>query len=692
MCGFSVYLHFDSSLQGSNGTGFPDLDLDASLNLINHRGPDDRGVYVTPDGRCGKVHLLVKLPCLNHVHVMPGMGHVRLSIIDLEGGHQPLSNKTETIHAVVNGELYDYERITEELKARGHEFKTKSDSEIAVHLYEEEGLSFVEQLRGEFAICIWDSKRQRLTAVRDRFGIKPLYYTVYNGTLLLASEIKAFLALGWKAEWDVDSITHNGCFCDYRTCFKGVYSLVPGHYLTATPRGKVEVRRYWDADYPDKTIPETRSVEEMIQGVRKHLVESVRHRLRADVPLGVYLSGGIDSAAMAGIATHILREKDPDAKVHAFSISFKDGGAFDEAPIAERTAAFCGAAFHKLSVSQDELVKAFEQSIWHTEIPNFNLGPAGKHLLSKLVRDNGYKVVLTGEGADEHFAGYNLFQPDYCRETDLASPEVLRLNDATRLRLLKGWESNGIDMVWTVLNTKDDDDTVTKKMVNGCTTHFVVGSVYSLSNHFYQKQLYSLFGEPNPPSAIANNLDGIARKKARTKWHPLHTALYLENHSMLPNYLCCGLGDRNEMAHSIEARTPFLDHCLCEYVNNLPPSVKVRGTEDGKLSEKWILKEAVKPFITEEIYTRKKRPYVPPPPKDTNTPVATLIQSKLTEENVKALGFIDWEVVDNCKREFFSRPSARTSRDLLILTSYVIIADKFRVPTWTNSVLTEAQR
>ncbi|KAF7722230.1 hypothetical protein EC973_003511 [Apophysomyces ossiformis] len=673
MCGFSAYLHFDSSVHDNSHGTFPALDMDGSLELLHHRGPDSRGKYISPDGRCA-------------------LGHVRLSIIDLEGGKQPLSDETGRIHAVVNGELYEYEKITEELKAFGHVFETKSDSEIAVHLYEDYGVSFVEKLRGEFAICIWDEKRNKLIAARDRFGIKPLYYTIFNGTLMIASEIKAFMALGWKAEWDIDSILGNGSMCDYRTCFKGVYKLPPAHYLTATTTGTVEVRQYWDADYPDKTIKETRSVEEMIQGVRERLIEAVKIRLRADVPLGVYLSGGIDSSAMLGIATHLLREKDPNAQVHAFSISFKDGGKYDEGPIAERTAAACNALFHKLVVSDKELVESFEESVWHVEMPHFNLNAVGKFLLSELVRDNGYKVVLTGEGSDEHFAGYGFFQPDFCREPDLASPKEIRVPEEVRLQKVKENEQAGLSVAWMGMSDYRTGRTPTTSMVNGSTSHLALGVILSPSNKLFKKELYQKFGEPDPSRSLVESINGMARQKAKTKWHPLHTGLYVENHTFLSNYLCNSLGDRSEMAHSVEARTPFLDHPLCEYVNNLPPSVKVRGTADGKLNEKWILKEAVRPFITEELYQRTKHPYVSPPSAGADLPVYRLAEEKLTKENVDQLGFFDWNAVEEVKRQFRTSNDPMLYKDLLILCSYVVLSQRFDIPAYNGDSIASAQR
>ncbi|KAI8381106.1 uncharacterized protein BYT42DRAFT_530779 [Radiomyces spectabilis] len=667
MCGFSAYFHFDANYRDGK---FPKFDLDGSLKNLHHRGPDSQGQYISPCGRCG-------------------LGHARLSIIDLEGGHQPLSSKQGDLHMVVNGELYDFERIMDELKSRGHEFKTRSDSEIALHLYEEEGISFLEYLRGEFAICLWDSKRSQLIVARDRFGIKPVYYTVRNGTLLVASEVKAFLPMGWEPEWDVDSILHDGATFDYRTCFKDVYKLPPAHYLRATASGSLEVRQYWDADYPDKTLKETRSVDEMVQGVRERLVDAVRQRLRADVPLGVYLSGGIDSACVAGIATHLLREKDPNARIDAFSISFVSGDDhYDEGDIAERTAEFCNAKFHKLAVTEEDLLSSFEESIWHVEQPQFNLNGVGKFLLSKYVRDQGFKVVMTGEGSDEHFAGYSLFHTDYLREADLTSPDGFgTLPDDIRHKLFEEISQTKKADGSTIIPTATDASTknnVARQMVNNVSCHVLMQDLLSIPSEMYTDEVRSKHGEVIPGLAIAEAVSGVARHKAKTKWHPLHTALYLESRTFLGNFLCNILGDRCEMAHSIEARTPFMDHPLCEYVNSLPPSVKIRASEDGTLNEKWILKEAVQPFITDEIYKRTKHPYVAPPSKGKDLPIINLMDRLLTEENINQLGWANWSTVKNYKDTFRELADSKVFKDLLIMMSYVVLSQRFNVRRYNH--------
>ncbi|CEP09346.1 hypothetical protein [Parasitella parasitica] len=663
MCGFCSYFHFDTS----DNSKFPELDLDTALQSIRHRGPDSCGKYLSPNSRCG-------------------LGHVRLSIIDINGGQQPLCNISGTIQSVVNGELYDFERIRSELQAKGHEFNTDSDSEIALHLYEEYGLSFVDHLRGEFALNIYDVKKDLFIAARDRFGIKPMYYTVFNDTLVAASEIKAFIPLGWRPEWDVDSIMNGGHVADARTCFKGVYKLPPAHYLVATSAGSIEVRPYWDADYPDKNVKELRTVDDMVKGVHDHLFEAIRHRMRADVPIGVYLSGGIDSSCIAGIASSIVREKNPDAKLRAFSISFVESDKYDESEIAERTAKFCNAEFDKLSLTEDDLLDSFEESVWYVEQPAYNLNFVGKFLLSRFVRDQGYKVVLTGEGSDEHFGGYDFFGGDYLREPDHASPDGFgTLSDEKRKARLELYDNQdefkkNTENLFQGLETHDDCSA--RKMLNNVSIHTMMGKALAIKDEYFVDAAVSQFGLPNPALTIAKDISVNARAKINSTWHPLHTALYLENHTMLPNYLCNLLGDRSEMAHSIEARTPFLDHHLCEYVNNIPPSLKIKCEEDGALNEKWILKEAVKPYITDEMYKRTKHPYMAPSSEGRKPKIIALVNKLITKENLDKLGWVNTDKFLENRDLYLENGDFMLFKEMLVMMSYVVLSQRFNTVTW----------
>ncbi|ORZ19899.1 hypothetical protein BCR42DRAFT_225899 [Absidia repens] len=657
MCGFTVYLHTGTISQNGD-IETPALDLDGALHLIRHRGPDSQGIYISPDGRCG-------------------LGHARLSIIDLEGGQQPLSNIHNNIHAVVNGELYDHDRLMLELKAKGHQFKTQSDSELALHYYEDYDTDFVEQLRGEFAVAIWDERKGRLTVARDRFGIKPVYYTVINGTFMAASEIKAFLALGWKPEWDVSSIVHDGAATDFRTCFKDVYKLPPAHYMTVSSSGSIQVKQYWEAEYANKYVEDTRSVEEMVLGVRERLLEAVRLRLRADVPLGVYLSGGIDSSCIAGVVADLLRKENPDAVLNTYCISFTGGEKFDEGEIAERTAEFCGAKFHKIPVTNQDMIDNFADAIWHIEQPLFNLNGVGKYILSKHARESGITVTLTGEGSDEHFIGYEFFHTDYLREADNSTPNGFgRPTEETRLRQLNERLENNL-----MMSHKMDKsvDTPSSRRWNNIVMQDHFGALLSSPAEMYQDDVIKRHGIPDSGSAMLEATSAIARSKARKYWHPVHASLFLENHTFLPNILLNSLGDRSEMAHSIEARTPFLDHHLCEYVNSLPPSVKLRG--DGEeFNEKWILKEAMKPYITEEIYKRTKHPFMPPPNKpDKAPPALKLMNELLTKEKVDQLGWANWAFIESQRERFLENTDQTAFKNLLVIMSYIIIGEKFGV-------------
>lgn len=267
------------------------------------------------------------------------LGHNRLAINDLsDGGNQPWHSPDNKVHAVVNGELYDYEETKIKLTAEfGYKFTSNSDSEIVLALYQVYGLDFVKHLRGEFAICLYDEDKKLFIAARDRYGIKPLFYTVQNGRLLVAAEIKAFIPLDWQPEWDVESLVEGGWNFDDRTLFRGVKKLRPGHLMTCNELGEIQHQPYWDIEYPDKRLRDERSQEDIIEGVRERLIEAVRIRLRADVPVGVYLSGGIDSSVIAGLVTHLAKKQGQamgslpvEERVSCFSVAFEKTSGFDE--------------------------------------------------------------------------------------------------------------------------------------------------------------------------------------------------------------------------------------------------------------------------------------------------------------------------------------------------------------------------
>lgn len=341
--------------------------LSRAVKALSPRGPDEQNTWISSGGRVG-------------------LGHARLSIIDLTTGIHPITSKDGNFCLVHNGEFYDYERITRDLESHGCVFRTRTDSEIALHLYQELGTACLEHLRGEFAFAIWDEVNQTLFAARDRFGIKPLFYVEDADGVKLASEAKALFATGVTAAWDRVSVFQNLFFSfdQDRTLFKNVRQLPPGHYLIAQ-RGSVVVKRYWDVDYPKATAPHPHTSEtECIENVCTLLDEAIRHRMRADVPVGCYLSGGVDSSSVLGMA-----RKYSEGKFTAFTIAF-DHPDFDESGPARRMAEFAGADFHPIPVKGTDFADVFHDAVWKGEMIHYNAHGAARYHLSRAVGREGY--------------------------------------------------------------------------------------------------------------------------------------------------------------------------------------------------------------------------------------------------------------------------------------------------------------
>jgi asparagine synthase (glutamine-hydrolysing) len=508
---------------------------------------------------------------------------------------------------------------------------------------------------------------------------------------LIAAEMKAFLPLGWTPEWDVRSLKDAGWNHDERTIFKGVQKVRPGHYISCTGFGHVEQRQYWDAEYADKRVVDTRTPEEMIEGVREQMLEAIRLRLRADVPIGIYLSGGIDSSVIAGMVTHLVKEQGiamgsapPNERVCCFSIAFDEESGFDESSIANRTADWLGVKYQKKHMSEAELACRFEDATWHTEHHNPDLNFVGKFALSEVPLEAGYKVVLTGEGADEHFAGYPLFLPDYLREADAAWEKYNALPESereTQLHLAEDAAKAYYDSVGA--DTSLRVPSVSRQMLNNIST---VSSMVAFQPDVFAAWTETDFGATDAQRTIANNIDGRVRQKILESWHPLHSAEYVWTKGHLANIFLTCLGDRTEMAHSIEARTPLLDHHLTDYVNHLPPSSKLRWVPaseeypEGRFVEKWVLREASKPFITRELYERKKHPYSAPTTWPRDGPLHKLLAGLLTKENVSNLGFVEWDKVQGLvDRGFGVNGDPGAMRKALVVAEWVVLSKRFGV-------------
>ena len=548
---------------GATGHSISEEALRRAVDSMRHRGPDGRGTFLDPE-------------------IPVALGHARLCIIDLATGAQPLYSEDGGIVLVCNGEIYDFERLREELILLGHVFRSLSDSEVIIHLYEQYGLDFVDYLRGEFAFLLYDRHDGKVLAVRDRFGIKPLFFNVQDGRLLFASEAKAMMATGLLTpRLNVEAIRDFVSMVIPDSIFEGVEAVPPGCLLIANLKeGTHEIRRYWNCDLPPENDGgDETDFDRCLAMVREQFDEAVRFRLRADVPVGVYLSAGIDSAIVAATVAKYHQEK-----LIAFNISFPQDEAFDENRLAREMAAKIGAEFHSIECGPEALLENTEDCIWVTELPFANFHGVGKFMLSRLAREH-VKVVLTGEGADEVFLGYILFQPGKGAVLDQMVNKV------------KEQEVRGRSQTGHILETLG----------------FVPLPDYvELLSPTMQKLILSNFHRKHwPRLKVRHPLQRLKERidRHQTEGRPLARKMqYSWIKNMLAPYLLTVLGDRPELGHSIEGRTPFLDHHLFEAARNIPDRFKIR---DGV--EKYVLREAFKERLTEAIYSRKKWPYNAPP-------------------------------------------------------------------------------
>jgi asparagine synthase (glutamine-hydrolysing) len=448
-------------------------------------------------------------------------------------------------------------------------------------------------------LFFYDKANQTLFAARDRFGIKPLYYTIHDGMLFLASEIKALFAAGVPARWDREYFYQHatGPAMSDRTLFEGVYQVPPGHYLTATPGGGTRVLRYWEFYYPPaaELAQDPRSERSCVEEFATVFEEAVRLRMRADVPVGCYLSGGLDSCSVLGFATRLS-----SSPIEAFTLTF-DQVTYDESEIAREMAQRAGANFHPIPIKQSDIADNFADAIWHSETLFSNGHGVSKYLLSRAVRDAGYKVVYTGEGSDEIFGGYVHFRTDMLQHNAQGQDpaEVRRLlqqlesaNTISRGLLMPAARTGSLESAERLLG-----------FVPGCLKVFAAQGQQRLS--LFDADFKAQFSGRDSTRLFLDSLDlpGVL-----TGRDPLNKSLFVWAKSFLPNYILNLLGDRMEMAHSIEGRVPFLDHYVVEFVCRAPVSLKIRG-----LTEKYLLREAARPLITETVYRRQKHPFLSPP-------------------------------------------------------------------------------
>ncbi len=572
MCGIA------GSVALRDGLPPPELgDIAAMVRALRHRGPDEFGLY--RDRRAG-------------------LGHARLSIIDLATGQQPLSDERGSTWIVFNGEIYNYVELRAELATLGHTFRTRSDTEVIVHAYAEWGDHAFGRFNGQFALALWDSAAEKLVLARDRLGVRPLYLCQHAGRLWFASEVKAIFAGDPSIPRRLDPVGLAETFTFWTTTapqgvFEGVTELEPGHVRTVVG-GRAYDRAYWEPRYPvGELAPVVDSLDEAVERVRAALDEAVRLRmLRADVPVGSYLSGGLDSSLVAALG---LRAK--GERFCTYSIRFEDA-EYDETPFQRMMAAAIGSDHREITVRRADIAAAFPDVVHHAERPLLRTAPAPLFLLSQLVRESGIKVVLTGEGADEMFAGYDLFREARIRRFWGRQPA-----SAMRPRLL--------DRLYPYLARSPVAQRAMAAEFFGRGRERWAEPGFAHQTRWQPAAALQRLFTPDLRRAAAR-VDVTARLLADLpadfrRWSYLAQDQYLEVRTLLSGYLLSSQGDRMLMAHSVEGRFPFLDPDLVELANALPATYKLRG-----LDEKHVLKRAAAGLVPEEIIRRPKQPYRAP--------------------------------------------------------------------------------
>jgi len=575
------------------------------LGLIRHRGPDAFGMYIDE---------------------MAGLASTRLSIIDLSGGDQPIHNEDRTIWVVYNGEIFNYPELRKDLVALGHRFYTNTDTEILVHLYEERGSDLFQRLNGQFALALWDRPRKHLLLARDRLGERPLFYHRTKEGLVFGSEIKALFAEP-KVPRALDLQTLKDVFTCWAplgsaTAFQGVDQLPPGHYALFSQSGMI-IRPYWRLSFGD-TASDHSSEGEWVEDLKGLIYDATRIRLRADVPVGAYLSGGLDSTYITSVVNSFF-----DNQLRTFSVSFTDE-RFDEAPFQEQAVRAMGTDHRSVRCTEREIGEVFPEVVWHAEVPMLRTAPAPLFRLSELVRENGFKVVLTGEGSDEIFAGYDIFKEDKVRRFWARRP------DSSMRRRLLG-------------RLYHDIFSFTDGRSSGFITAFfgkglsqVDSPAYSHLVRWENTAQTHVFLSP----AVREAGEGMARFLERFNltlpsdfmdWDPLSRAQYTEIRIFLSNYLLSSQGDRMAMAHSVEARFPFLDYRVVEFASKVPPRLRMNGLRD-----KYILRKAAAHLLPPEVARRPKQPYRAPISGCFlgQTPLE-YVEELLSEETLRKSGYFD---------------------------------------------------
>ncbi|MFO0910215.1 MAG: asparagine synthase (glutamine-hydrolyzing) [Isosphaeraceae bacterium] len=591
-------------------TGMREFSTDRLLMMtaaIAHRGPDDE-----------------------QVHCEPGvaLGARRLSIIDLAGGRQPIPNEDRTLWVAFNGELFEYPELREELLARGHRLATHCDTEAWVHLYEDRGEAMFDKARGQFAVSLWDRPNRTLILGRDRVGICPLYYTERDGWLLWSSEIKGLLASGLvDARPDVRGVDHLfSFFCagTTRTYFDGIKSLPPGHYLRVRD-GRIELKQYWDLDFPD--AGEERRLRDpapLVDELEHLLRQAVERRLRSDVPVVSYISGGLDSTVVLGLSS-----RHRGAAVPSFTIGLDRAGPDERAQSVE-AAQVLGSRLTTVVMNRSTIAEAFPELVTAAEGPVLDTSCAALMRLAAAVHEQGYKVALTGEGADEALAGYVWYKSQKVRD-DLGRLFGSFLPRMTRRLLLRtiggGSKRRPLERAIRGVRPAQQD------------MYELIGQARS---GLYGSRMWHELDDHDPYSDLDITNDRI------TRWHPLNQSLYVGYKVMLAGLLMISKGDRIAMHSSVETRYPFLDDDVIQFCSSIAPEYKLHG-----MTEKWLLRRVAEKTLPKQIANRPKTMFRASLSKTFLGPNRPAwVDQLLSPESLRTAGYFDPDAVARQRRCF----------------------------------------
>jgi asparagine synthase (glutamine-hydrolysing) len=572
MCGIAGIFNYSQS---------PNLISDSILkrmtSVIAHRGPDDEGIYISPDR-------------------MLGFGFRRLAIIDLSpAGHQPMSTPDGSLWIVFNGEIYNHLELRKTLEAKGYRYRSKTDTETILYAYQEYGLDCIEKFYGMFAIAIWDSRKKELVLIRDRIGVKPLYYTFSNGALLFGSEIKSILehpslsrTLNTQALYDYLTFYATP---PNETMFKGIYKLEAGHYAVINSNGEMKKTQWWDLNHRTESFPKEKFLSEAfcVENLRRLLRESIKLRMMSDVPFGVMLSGGIDSSLNVALMSELMTRP-----VETFSVGFKDLEKYNELGYARQIATEFKTNHHEILLTEQDAIDFLPEMVWHQDEPNADPVCVPLYFVSKLCRESGTIVAQVGEGSDEEFSGYTQYLRElwFQKYYDSLLPESLKalfyqvLRRVQPLSLLSDYARRSLYQEPTFYSGAVSFTEEQKAEL--CTTPFLHDSHSSAR---ISKAYFKRFESLSTPSESADFL----RKM-----------IYAEFKNRLPELLLMRV-DKMSMAVSIEARVPFLDHRLVEFAIQIPESLKLKHG-----IPKYILKKAAEGIIPNNIIYRRKQGFAAP--------------------------------------------------------------------------------